>query len=398
MSEAMSMPIGYQGLGLPYPVFFDPHYSILTNKPPVTLITGGPGSGKTYGSLLLAAYASVCGKTNFILDPKGDFLSLKILEDRGYIKDVSVWAIFDPKTGKVYEGNQGMLDPTCLYDDPGKNVNITIDAIKMMVGQMTDKQNNAVTPLVRDVVRDPEKASFHEVVRVLKQSQDEEVRAIGIKLEVIFSLEQSKLLAQPRKVVGGKQTEQEKITLKRGATIVASLLGLALPPENKSSLNYNNEEKASIVIMWLLTSYVLDAMMKTPTNMLKTLIIDEAWVLFATEVGRQMINQVALLGRSKNMATILITQSPQHIEPKEGDASLENTISTRISFRNSNEDDNFATVKAMRLPENEGWEREIPELAVGQALMKDASDKIGFVRIIAPAEFDDAFNTNPLKK
>lgn len=38
----MSMPIGISNSALPKPIFWDPHYAISINNPPVTLVTGSP--------------------------------------------------------------------------------------------------------------------------------------------------------------------------------------------------------------------------------------------------------------------------------------------------------------------------------------------------------------------
>ena len=91
IKQGVSTFIGEQLSGVPYPVFFDSHFPIINNKPPGILVTGSPGSGKTWLLLLLCSHASLMGKTNVIMDPKGDFIALKKLEREGILENVKVW-------------------------------------------------------------------------------------------------------------------------------------------------------------------------------------------------------------------------------------------------------------------------------------------------------------------
>src|SRR5699024_4898685 len=46
VNKTTSMFIGETSGGIPQTVMFDTHSQVFNNKPPVTLITGSPGSGK----------------------------------------------------------------------------------------------------------------------------------------------------------------------------------------------------------------------------------------------------------------------------------------------------------------------------------------------------------------
>jgi len=63
-------------------VFWDSHTPIINNFPPGALITGAPGSGKTNLGLTLAGINTILGKITVILDPKGDFIGVKGIEDQ----------------------------------------------------------------------------------------------------------------------------------------------------------------------------------------------------------------------------------------------------------------------------------------------------------------------------
>ena len=383
----MSTYIGNsQSVGVTAPIFFDPHYPIMLNKPPVTLITGSPGSGKTFCGLTLASHASILGKTNIILDPKGDFVALKKMAQRGIINEVTIWNVVNPDA-EISDENTGMLDPTSFTDNVNENTALTIDIIGILVGNITPTQKTALQPIVRDVT-ESETPSLSAVVRKIKSNRNDEIRSLAFDLETYLNIPLAKLLTTNRRI------KKRKLELSRG-TIVANLMGLKMPVETKAQQDYDANEKVSVCIMALLTNMILKVMRTLPKHIFKTLIVDEAWAITATKTGENMLKEIALLGRSKNMATILLTQSPRHIEFKEG-AGLENTISSRFAFRNDDKKDNHLTVEAMNLDANEGFEEILLKLSTGMCLMQDCNGGSGIVQIMTQDGWAEMFNTNPL--
>lgn len=382
----MSTYIGETITGLPYPVFYDPHYPILINNPPVSLITGSPGSGKTFSGLLIASHASALGKIGVILDPKGDFTALKKLEKAGYIGKINIWSVADID-GEVLEENVGMLDPTAFTPDTNQNTALTIDVIKSLIGDLTPKQITNLTPIIRDIV-EGNSPSFLRVAQKLMSSRDDEIRSLGYSLDTLLQTKLAKL------IVLNKRIQKKPLVLEEGF-IVANLMGLSMPPDTKPSKEWSSAEKISIIIMGLLSQLILDMMGKKPKKIYKTLIIDEAWAIMATESGKSMIRATARLGRSLNLAVVLITQSTKHLGV--GENSDTNTmISIRFAFRNNDDTDNLTTCKYMRLPEDEGWEQIIRELETGECLMQDALFNTSIVHIMTNEKWQKMFNTNPI--
>lgn len=390
MKFSTSMPIGETAAGLPTPVFYDPHYAIRINKPPVTLITGSPGSGKTVASLLLASHSALLNKTTFILDPKGDFLALKLLEEAGEIENVHVWSIFDDiESGEVRESNIGMLDPTCLTDNVNENASLTLETISTLAKSLNANQRNALIPIIQDVV-ESKNPTMNAIRMALARSQDSEISTLAHELGLALSMPAGKLLVASSRVTN-------TLNLREGV-VVASLMGLSLPPSNKKEGSYLEKERLSVAIIRLLTHLVLEVMKKVPKTTSKTLFIDEAWAVFNNEAGRNLIDEVSLLGRSLNMAVVLATQSPAHVRGEEGKASLDTTISTRFAFRNTSEVDNITTTEAMDLPKQAGYEGVFKTLGNGQCLMKDCQDNFAFVDILLPDGWLKIFDTTPSPK
>ena len=382
----MSTYIGETITGLPYPVFYDPHYPILINNPPVSLITGSPGSGKTFSGLLIASHASALGKIGVILDPKGDFTALKKLEKAGYIGKINIWSVAD-LDGEVLEENVGMLDPTAFTPDTNQNTALTIDVIKSLIGDLTPKQITNLTPIIRDIV-EGNSPSFLRVAQKLMSSRDDEIRSLGYSLDTLLQTKLAKL------IVLNKRIQKKPLVLEEGF-IVANLMGLSMPPDTKPSKEWSSAEKISIIIMGLLSQLILDMMGKKPKKIYKTLIIDEAWAIMATESGKSMIRATARLGRSLNLAVILITQSTKHLGV--GENSDTNTmISVRFALRNNDDKDKMTTCKYIRIPEDEVLEQIIRELETGECLMQDALFNTSIVHIMTNDKWQKMFNTNPI--
>lgn len=393
LKQGVSTFIGEQLSGVPYPVFFDPHFPILNNKPPGILVTGSPGSGKTWLLLLLASHATLMGKTNVIIDPKGDFIALKKLENEGILENVSIWNLAPSKDfdlSQIIDENNGVLDPMSFYDSADENVALATSVItSLMGGKLTDIQSNYLVPILKDVARSPN-PSLLNVVSALRRDKKEDVRTLGIRLEALSGLELSKLLFTDR-----RKPKKEGINLKDGTTII-NLMGLSLPAPSSNQNTWSEAEKISMSIMSLVTTLVTDTMTKRISKAtFKTVVIDEAWSVMASQTGRDMINKIGLLGRSLNVGLILATQSPKHIENVDG-IDISNTISVRFAFRNDSKEDNLITASSMHLPEGEGWEEIGLALETGQCLMHDVLKNTGVVAISVPYEWQDMFNTNPL--
>lgn len=382
-----SMPIGETATGLPTPVFFDPHYAIRINRPPVSLITGSPGSGKTVAALLLAAHAALLNKVTFILDPKGDFLALKLLEEAGEVENIHVWSIFQNiEEGVVRESNIGILDPTCLTDDVNENASLTLETIGALVKTLSPNQRNVLIPIIQDVTQS-KNPSMNTIRMILARSRDPEISTLSHELGLALNMPAGKLLVASSKF-------NNKLKLDNGV-VVASLMGLSLPASNKKEESYLEKERLSVAIMRLITHLALNIMKKIPKTTNKLLLIDEAWSVFNNASGRALIDEVSLLGRSLNMAVILATQSPAHIQGRDGGASLDNTISTRFAFRNTSDTDNQITAKAMSLPKDAGYENIFQSFSIGQCLMKDSQGQFAFVDIMLPEGWLEIFDTTP---
>lgn len=367
--------IGTTGTGLIRPVFYDPHSPLWNNKPPCTLIYGGPGVGKTFLAMTLTSMSAISNKSTVVIDPKADFLPLVNLEDE--LGKIRIWNLAAPD-------KKGILDPFSMVDKPGEKVVLAISVIETFVGGLTDNQRSALIPVVRDVVNERE-PSLMSVVRMLRRSQKDDARNLGNVLDVIADMPYAQIAFAPGKA-------ENVSSFGTGLTII-TMAGMNLPA-NPQEAERSQEGRLISGIMFLLTDFIRRSFLKDTKRRPKTLIIDEAWALIATESGADVINSISLLGRSLNAAVILITQSPRHLEK----LSIENTISTIFSFATSLTDGELIA-RDMQLPEDLDIARQMTDFKNGECLMKDWRKRFSVVKIDNwNTRWNEAFDTNPLSR
>lgn len=355
------------------PVFFDLHTPIFNDRPPGTLITGEPGSGKTFAAMTLTAMSSILGKTTIVLDPKGDFISLMNLREE--LGSFNLWNLSDKK-------RRGVLDPFRMAETAGEKLDLAMTVIDIFTGGLNGEQRTALAPIIKDVIRE-ENPSLGKVVQELRGSQRRAAQDLGTSLDLISALPLSGLCFAPAGAA------MNTVSVDKGLTVI-TLVGMDMPKEGDTG----SKSRLSTGILFLLTNLIRRLMENDESRNPKTLVIDEAWAILQTPAGAQIVKDVALLGRSKNLAMLLITQNNSHLK----NLDIENTITTRFAFRSSSSEAKDI-VAAMRLPYDEGFEGIITNLDKGECLMQDFQGRYSTVQISDwNLKWKKAFSTNPLEK
>lgn len=374
-----SMYIGETTGGVPQPVFFDTHTPIFNNKPPGILVTGSPGAGKTFFALTMTALSTMLGKTTVVLDPKGDFISLYNLQDQ--LGKITLWNL---GTAGV-KSKAGVLDPFYMASTPGEQLTLVISVIDLFVGGLTDQQMTVLAPIVKDVIEMPV-PSLQKVVENLRGSTRPEARDLGTKLDIISQMSSAKLCFSP----GNKK--QGTLSIDKGLTVV-TLVGMDLPADAEEARSTNQGRLAS-GILFLLTDFIRRIMHSDTSNNPKSLIIDEAWSVLSSKQGADVVKAVSLLGRSKGVSLMLVTQNASHLK----NLDIDTTITTRFAFRTAQKEA-ADIVEAMDLPPGEGFENILTGLNNGECLMQDFRGRSAKVQITTwRQDWTEAFNTNPYDK
>lgn len=381
--------IGETILGYHTPVFFDLHTSIASSNPPGVYVSGSPGSGKSFFSMMMAYQSTLSGKITVYLDPKAD--SVNILNLQSDLGDINIWDLADDK--KV---EPGILDPFSLEKDPAQQQLLVMSLIETFAGTLTSEQRNSLTPIVEDVLK-LKKPSLRIVMqRLLARRNDPQANALGNQLKLIEPLKFSRLCFD--------HYEGSAMKMGKGLTII-TLLGLKMPDPNMDEKDYQINDRLGMGIMFLVTNYIRNIMIgvddghdeegKKRVPPPKTVIIDESWAVLATKMGRQVISEICRLGRSLNTACVLISQNADDIDK----FGLQNSISTRFAFRVKTVAEGEKVRESFDLPEDVGIAQSMINFDKGDCIMKDFNNNVACVHIDSyDKRIFDAFNTNPFER
>lgn len=381
--------IGETILGYHTPVFFDLHTSIASSNPPGVYVSGSPGSGKSFFSMMMAYQSTLSGKITVYLDPKAD--SVNILNLQSDLGDINIWDLADDK--KV---EPGILDPFSLEKEPAQQQLLVMSLIETFAGTLTSEQRNSLTPIIEDVIK-LKKPSLRIVMqRLLARRNDPQANALGNQLKLIEPLKFSRLCFD--------HYEGSAMKMGKGLTII-TLLGLKMPDPNMDEKDYQINDRLGMGIMFLVTNYIRNIMIgvndghdeegKKRVPPPKTVIIDESWAVLATKMGRQVISEICRLGRSLNTACVLISQNADDIDK----FGLQNSISTRFAFRVKTIAEGEKVRESFDLPEDVGIAQSMINFDKGDCIMKDFNNNVACVHIDSyDKRIFDAFNTNPFER
>lgn len=375
VNYSTSMFIGNTTRGIDQPVFWDAHTQIYNNKPPGVLVTGSPGSGKTFLAMTLTSLSAILGKVTIVLDPKGDFISLLPLKEQ--VGSMNFWNLADPK-------KKGILDPFYMSEDPGECLDLVLTVIDMFLGGIKSDELRVLSPIVKDVMNSPV-PSLLAVTEMLTMAESPIARSLGAELDLVSRLPFAQLCFAP----GSKK--RNNISIEKGVTII-TMVGLQLSADTDGAPS--RKQLLSSTIFFLITDFIRRVLHSSVDTTPKSLIIDEAWAVLSTKAGANVIKEVALLGRSKSLSLMLITQNASHLDG----IDIENTIKTRFAFHTDSKEAE-SIIKSMGLPTGENFENILTSLSPGECLMQDYNERYSTVQITDyNKEWKEAFETNPLKK
>jgi hypothetical protein len=386
MSKIKGPLIGINARGYPTPVFLDPHTTIREGTGGNTIvITGSSGYGKSFCGFTLCMLSAISGKKTVFLDPKNDARNLITLSNE--------------MDGKIYQwdmsdGNQnGELDPYLSMPiiDGNKNekdVSRVVNLTDILIGKMTSDQNTKLYSTILDVANKPD-PSLSALVMELLRDPDPEIAVLGTKLRKV---------RDSNPTVSGVIFRRGKGIVKKrelgdGLTIITTN-GLKLPSPNTPADSYQSKDRLALGIMYLITDYIINVMSDTKDALYpKTVIIDEAWSILSTEMGKDVAASLTRLGRSHNTACILLTQSVNDISSQ----GLDNFVATRMAFGAKGDDERKNICRALDI--DMGYADSIQALTPGTCFLKDVHNRVSLIHIIPQSRnWSIAFETNPSER
>lgn len=376
--------------------FIDLHSANRNNQPPLTLITGKPGSGKTYAMLWLLSLSAIQGAAVVGIDWKGDLL--KIAEANHILGINSKVFSVDPKDPK----NQGILDPFVIFDsdDPDESSSDILTAVhslchSLLPGALADISIGGwVDTTIKDTIAEPrsERSMTTFIDKLLKVARDsgrEKLTDFALNLESRLNGGAGKILCAESDRKPARYFEFET-----GITVI-DLSELHELPKNIQELN-DPSKAVGQAILTMINLLIRQSMLRMEKNIRKVLVIDEAWSILANPSGMALVESTTRLGRSFNLSVVLTTQNYSEIF---NDTNNLNTsfASTHFAFNNSEEDAAIGA-KAMGLKGDNAEQAidAITKLDQGECFMQDIRKRRGLVYVeIWLPDLPEIFDSNP---
>ena len=372
VGDTAGLHLGDTTSGIRLPVQLDPNYPPSINMPSGLAITGQPGAGKTSATLLLTYQTALKGVQCVYIDPKGDAVPL-----------ASLPGMPSSRVLDLRNGDNGILDPFALGDDPSQSKLLAIETLTLLLGgQLEDSRESALLSAIDAVTARPT-PTLAAVVDHLLASHDDASTALGRMLRTMSDLPFARLCFTPADTT--LRRVDETLT-------IVTLLGLNLPSPDTDRNEYGYEERLSVALLYLVTRLARRLLLAADKNAPKAVIIDEAWALTATPQGQKLIPEIARMGRAHNTALVLVSQNAGDLMRQ----SVTNCLSTVLAFRSTQDDEITDVLSLLNIVDTPAHRATVRDLRNGECLMRDVHGRLARVQV--DIAFDDlraAFDTNP---
>lgn len=377
------------------PVFYDLQNVVDDEgKAPTEVVCGFPGSGKSVSRGLKVAHEDALrGITQFVWDPKGDFLPLKAYAERMQLNPDKV------KLVDLYDSNASVsLDPFGIAEvDPEKNIDeretSAIDVLKALcfeqIGspdglQYTQIINSAVTATLRNEAESDDKtpATMNGVMKVIEQFSDGEFSAMtreprDNRKESMQDFAQMLMehLNSIRKDTLGKllfrdPAEAGSMKISQGDLVI--FIAIKMNPTEPGA-PVTRTSAISDVISGLMTDFIRSLLFILPDYVVKSAIFDEWHVIKKTSRADALLDWLRRMGRSKRCMVRQMSQSANDFS--------NGSLSTVWCGYAENEDEAKASCKLLGIEGSAANVNLIMGLKAGQFLFRDVHKRVAQVQV-----------------
>jgi AAA-like domain len=298
--------IGYTLTPSRQPIRLDLAEASQQNRPPPILFTGSQGSGKTVAMQLLAYQAFLQGSAPIVLiDPKGTperpDHKLHLIPE---VESETEWIVLSGA-----ERYQGLIDPLRIAAPDARADAAFSFILEVLPDPIPPAWQTEIRAAVETVCAGPrERHVLGEVVAVL-EGGSEAAREAGRSLAVHAGAGLAKL------AFGLAGKEVAEIGAKR--VILIQIRNLVLPRPGTPRGEMTAEERVGTALLRLVAMYALGLGTHDPERH-SVIALDEAWVLFDSSVGRNLLDRASRVSRSQYLSLLLSTQQVVDAEEIEG--------------------------------------------------------------------------------
>lgn len=354
------------------------------NKAPVIFTAGNPGYGKSFSMNLLVMLHVISGSSALVFDPK---------KERGHWKSSFSFMedLITVVTLVAGEEDKGKLDPFNIYrNDIDSAAELALTVICELVGITANEERYIALKEVLGEIRNVEKASMKKLIELLEikgeNDKDEYIRRDSMKLaRALKSMNKDGLSM----LMFGDGTE-DAINLDNRLNIL-QIDNLTMPDSNSKKEEYSEEEKISMCLMTIMSSFTKKFAMKQ-RDTFDLILFDESWFLKNTIEGKKLYDFLTRQSRSLNVGCIFNGHSVLDIPSEE----IKNTINFNFFFHTDNEEEAKRMLKVLNIEETKENMKMLLTLKNGEAVFRDLDGRVAKIKFDAIFDvFIDAFNTKP---
>lgn len=336
---------------------------------------GSTGKGKSQSANTLLYNLVLSGGKGLVIDPKSE---------RGHWKD-KLFGLKDHinviNISKNNPDDQGVLDPYNIFKSRKEAETVALNILTYFTGiQMQDKRFSKLSKAVRQAT------SMNNVIECLNNSGDPVSQEIGEHIENFKEVSFTGLLF-------GDSKTRNTFDFNSALTIL-QIDGLELPDEDTDPQHYTLNEILSVGMMMPISSIALEFIQQY-RDILKVVLIDEAWSFLNTPQGKALSTRMVRMGRSMFAPIIFISQNAADYNSEK----LKNNIGMKFAFGCTDPDEVTNVLKFLGMRDNEFNRNVLMDLESGQCIMRDIYGRIGKIKFDAVfKDLIDAFDTRPPEK
>ena len=353
------------------PVGFDPLAAAASDRPPSILMAGTLGSGKTIAAQLLCYQAAKRGSLVVDVDPKPDhaLAELPDLAERSEVIELS-----------QEQARRGLLDPLRVAPEA---LRADLASAYLMDVLPRGPASQAWEAHVRRAVREvhAEGGGTLAVVARLRASEHRPAQEAALALEGYAEEGLGALAFGEAQAMADSELERDVTSIRADV--------LSLPAAGTARESWSADERLSVATLKLVASYAM-RLTRDPDRHAMVL-IDEAWMLLASQEGRRLLDRLLRLGRSQNTTLILATQSLADV------AGATDLIGTFFMFGQRSEAEARRALELVGLDPSDGsLAAQVRGYERGLCLMRDVRGHIAEVQIdLVYPELLERLDTSP---
>lgn len=370
----------YIGIADGKPVYLYLGQACKENKSPACILIGDLGYGKSFNANLLLFLHVLFGGYGFVICPKGERANWDKMPYIGpYVNKVAL---------TTDDENKGKLDPYNIYrHDVEYASSLAATVITELLGMDQSSNEYVVLNECVNLLKKDSRASMMKLVTLIgmvdkKDDYYKDAQRLHRNLSAIMQLGYAKL------IFGDGSEEAINID---GRLNLIMLSGVTFPDSSVKEEKYNSEQKLSMTLMLLISSFIRKFSLMHP-DVFKMTLVDESWALSSNPIGASMIEWVGRQGRSLYSSIVLNGHSVLDL-PNE---KLKTTMTYKFCFHTSDRDEAIRMLEFLKIDTSEENITILMKLKNRQCLFSDLNGRVS--KLTFDAVFGDLiefFSTTP---